>query len=382
MNNSISSHKPVVHQWLSSPLDRPAKDAVSRLLKAPDIVRVAIMPDAHFADPVCNGVAIATRRLIYPAAVGNDIGCGISTVAVNADESFVEEERVRQHVLCGFQHAVPILRHRFKRAADENNTLRTEQLSSSALQSIARSSAGIELGTLGRGNHFLELQADQDGRLWLAVHSGSRGIGQAIAQRALAIAGPSTHLLGSIDLSTDAGQAYLHDAAWAEAYAAASRLRMLQAAAVCMKDSIGLDADWSTLFGTSHNHVRSEVIDGETLLVHRKGSAPAGEGVWNIIPGSMGGESFHITGRGCIDALRSSSHGAGRQLSRGQARAKISVRDLKSELGDVTVDPSLIPRLVDEAPSAYRDIRKVMRAQRDLVRIERTLRTLVCHKGA
>jgi tRNA-splicing ligase RtcB len=242
-----------------------------------------------------------------------------------------------------------------------------EALSSPSLRALARREGLAQLGTLGSGNHFVELQADDDGALWLMLHSGSRGIGPAIRAH---------HARGLIGLED--GGAYLGDLDWALRYADANRRRLLDAAV----DAVGARADEDTLITCHHNHVRRETHDGRELWVHRKGAIPAARGEPGIVPGSMGAASFHVEGRGVAGALGSAAHGAGRAMSRTEARRRISDRELARQLAGVAWDARRAHLLRDEAPGAYKDIAAVMRAQRDLVRVVRRLRPLLSYKAA
>jgi tRNA-splicing ligase RtcB len=235
---------------------------------------------------------------------------------------------------------------------------------------------------VGRGSHFLEGQAVAEGWLSLRVHRGSRAIGQAISEHHLRQATPSTTGLLFLEADSEAGQAYLHDLDWASRYAEASRRAMLDAAAALVAELFGAGADGGSVIHCNHNHVRRETHLGGELWVHRKGAVSAGDDEPGIIPGSMGTPGFHVAGRGCAEALGSSSHGAGRRMSRTQALRRVRADDLERQLGDVWFDHRLAGRLRDEAPSAYKDIHAVMRAQRDLTRIVCSLRPLLSYKGA
>ena len=164
-------------------------------------------------------------------------------------------------------------------------------------------------------------------------------------------------------------------------YAAMIRRLIVERVTAVLRNEFGASIDWKTYVDASHNHARSEVHGGRELLVHRKGASPAAMGERGVIPGSMGTPSFHVIGRGCEQSMCSSSHGAGRVLSRTEAAKRISPRDLARQIDGVIVEPRSLPGLVEEAPDAYKDIRAVMRAQRELVKIERELRPLVSYKG-
>jgi tRNA-splicing ligase RtcB len=232
----------------------------------------------------------------------------------------------------------------------------------------------LELGTLGRGNHFLELQRDDSDRLWIILHSGSRAMGPAIRKHHESRA-------KTIVAETEAGGAYVADLQWAIAYARANRARMLEHAIDLMREVFGALPDESTRIECDHNHVRREVHGDRSLWVHRKGALSIPAGALGVVPGSMGSASFHVEGRGCLPALCSCAHGAGRAMSRGEAKRRITLRQLDRETKGVWFDRRIAKRLVEEAPSAYKDISTVMRAQQDLVRVVRKLEPLLVYKG-
>jgi tRNA-splicing ligase RtcB len=251
-------------------------------------------------------------------------------------------------------------------------------LSAPSLTALARREGRAQLGTLGSGNHFVELQADDAGTLWLMVHSGSRGLGPAI--RAHHTRG-RPGLVG-LPADSDAGRAYLADLGFALAWADANRRHLVDAASAVLADVLGATPCADTWIACHHNHVRREPVRGETLWIHRKGAIPAADGEPGVIPGSMGTSSYHVVGRGHADALASSSHGAGRAMSRSEARRRVSARTLVRELDGVWFDHRRTDVLRDEAPSAYKDIGQVMRAQHQLTRVVRRLRPILAFKGA
>ncbi len=354
--------------------------AVERMRLAADVRHVAIMPDAHLARDVCVGAVIATKSLIYPAAVGCDIGCGMATVAIEAGADLLNHENSAGPLLASLYRDVPANRHAIPRELPER--LREHALSDSRLDRAANRDGCVQLGTLGRGNHFVEIQADAAHQLWMMVHSGSRAMGQAITNHHLQRAAGRSCGLAFLDAATDAGQAYLADVLWAREYAAANRLAMLHAVERILATRFAVAVDWSSLIHSDHDHVRREFHFGEELLVHRKGAQSARAGEAGIIPGSMGTFTYHVSGRGMAESLTSCSHGAGRRLRRKTACGQIGLRQFERELGAVWCDRRRLPRLRDEAPSAYRDIEKVMQAQRDLVRVVRRLSPVLNYKGS
>jgi len=373
---------PAIARWLAGPLPQDVARSLERLSAAEDVRHIAVMPDVHLSGDVCVGVALATRRLIYPAAVGGDIGCGMAAVAVHAQADMLDE-RAAAAILSELPRSVPPMRHSRATMPTLAASDTASQLSHPRLAKLVERDGRVQFATLGRGNHFLEFQSDQEGQLWIMLHSGSRAMGQAITAHHVALAEQRSQRrkLPWLDAETPEGAAYLADVAWAVQYAAESRLAMLRAAERLLRELFGVSLDWQALIHADHNHVRRETHFGEPLLVHRKGALPAAAGQGGVIPGSMGTASFHVTGRGCEAALCSSSHGAGRALSRSEAGQRIPPRQLQRELRGVWFDQRLARRLVDEAPSAYKDIRDVMRAQKELTRIDRELRPLISYKG-
>jgi tRNA-splicing ligase RtcB len=365
--------------WLFEPLAPDVTRSVDRLRHAPDVRHMAMMPDVHLARDVCIGAVVATESLIYPAAVGGDIGCGMIALAFAADASLLHDEKAAAKVLSGLYERVPSNKHRKPRELPDR--LRETPLSDSRLQRLASRDGRVQFGTLGRGNHFLEFQADQDGRLWGMIHSGSRAMGQAIMAHHLEATQHAATGLKSLHSAEGSGPLYLADAHWARAYAGANRLAMLSAVTRLLHDLFGVASDWDSLIHCDHNHVQQEPHFGKTLWVHRKGAQSAYVDQPGIVPGSMGAASFHTMGRGCQDALMSCSHGAGRRLSRTEARQQVSGREFARQVGKLWYDHRRAAKLRDEAPSAYKDIRQVMRAQRDLTRIIRELRPLLTYKG-
>jgi tRNA-splicing ligase RtcB len=225
------------------------------------------------------------------------------------------------------------------------------------------------------------MQADEEDRLWLMVHSGSRALGQVIRDHHLARAQPAEGRLRALDAESETGKEYLHDALWARQFAAASRKAMAEEIGKVLTRTLKCCISWQTMIAIDHNHVALERHGERELWVHRKGAMSAQQGQTGVLPGSMGSPSFHVKGRGCEQALCSSAHGAGRALSRGAARSKFSDRDFQRQMEGVWYDYRLTGKLRDEAPAAYKDIRAVLKAQRELVKVIRTLRPVLNYKG-
>jgi tRNA-splicing ligase RtcB len=346
---------PVIARWLAGPAGAEVEAALARVAGTPDVVRMAVMPDVHLAGEFCVGTVVATRRSLFPRAVGGDIGCGMASVRVAGDSAWLHDEREARRLLRGLALLVPVHRHGAHTAPQAlPEPLVDAPLSDPACEKRKARTARVQLGTLGSGNHVLEVQADEEQGLWVTVHTGSRGIGQAITEAALARAAPGpTGVAGFAAASAD-GEAYGRDVDWARAYARANRRAILDAVAELLAAMHRCTLDWPTLLDCDHNHVSREAHGGELLWVHRKGALSARAGEPGIVPGSMGAATYHTTGRGCAAALCSSSHGAGRALPRGAARAAIGVQRLRREMRGVMFDRRLEDALRDEAPSATR----------------------------
>ena len=370
-----------VRTWLAAPLGPEVSGAIERLRRSPDVQQIAVMPDVHLSADVCIGVVVATSHLIYPQAVGGDIGCGMLAVALNLESESLGDPRVAGRVLAELGRAVPARRRNRRTVIQQPEDVARAALSNPSLESIRRNEGAVEFATLGSGNHFIEIQADEENRLWLMVLSGSRALGQAIRDRHLSRAQPIDNRLRILDANSDAGTEYLHDVSCARRFASASRRAIAEEVGRALARTIGAEIRWETVITTDHNHASLEHFGGCDLWVHRKGAMPARLGESGVLPGSMGSLSFHVEGRGHDPALCSSAHGAGRALSRTQARAQVTERELRRQMKGIWYDSRIAEKLRDEAPSAYKDIRAVLRAQKDMVKITRTLRPVLNYKG-
>ncbi len=379
MKNQLT---PNTRIWTADPPGNDIVKSLRRIANSDDVRYQAVMPDVHLAHDVCVGTAVATSELLYPAAIGGDIGCGMAAIRVDARADLMRDERATANLLSGLYQHIPLNRQGPATAVDALPAeLASTPLSDKRLEKLKQREGRVQFGTLGRGNHFLEFQRDQEDDLWVMVHSGSRAMGQAITTHHLQYGRLTNGGLIAINGFTAEGQRYLHDMAWAIGYARLSRLSMLQAVDALWQKlfSVGLVA--SSLIDTQHNHVQRETHFGADYWVHRKGAQSARQDEPGIIAGSMGTASFHVIGRGQPQSLCSSSHGAGRRWSRSESRRRVSARSLRQQMGAVWYDQRKGSQLCDEAPRAYKDIYSVMRAQRDLTRILRELHPQLVYKG-
>lgn len=372
---------PNVRTWLVEPVLPDVRRAIERIASADDVRQVAIMPDVHLAGDVCIGSVVATTRLIYPAAVGGDIGCGIAAAAFDLPADALRDASRANALFEQLRELVPPIRRNRDAPQQMSSELCSTALSNGRLESIRRRGGILQFGTLGRGNHFLEFQTDDDGRLWIMVHGGSRAMGQAIRDFHVERAAGASRGMNFIESESPQGAAYLSDADWARQYARGNRRAMIELAANAIRQLFNGSLHESTYFDCDHNHVRREMHADQLVWAHRKGANSAAAGERGIIPGSMGTESFHVVGRGNPDSLCSSSHGAGRVMSRDEARRHISESELRSQLGQTFVPATDLAGLCEEAPGAYKDIRAVLRAQKDLVKRVRRLRPVLSYKA-
>ena len=352
---------------------------------------VAVMPDVHVGKGATVGSVIAMRGAVAPAAVGVDIGCGLTAVKSSLLASRLPDNLKRLRL--AIEEAIPVgRRHHTAPVWQESQSLRgpSEALLQrlETLDSDVQSFAGraqLQLGTLGGGNHFIEVCLDSDDSVWLMLHSGSRFIGASLAERHMQAAKELLHnrSLPDPDLAvflagSPSFDAYRRALYWAQEYAALNRALMLERLERVLADAWP-DVTFRAPISCHHNYVAEEHHFGEELLVTRKGAIRAGAGELGIIPGSMGTQSFIVRGKGNAQSFESASHGAGRRMSRTQARKAFTHKDLARQTEGVECRKD--SGVVDEAPKAYKDIRRVMEQQQDLVEVVAELKQVVCVKG-
>jgi tRNA-splicing ligase RtcB len=353
---------------------------------------VAVMPDVHFGKGATVGSVIAMRGAVAPAAVGVDIGCGMAAVRTNLVAKRLPDNlrdlriAIERAIPVGFEkHGAPTWAKVGEQIKRETEALFARFAELTPQVKDLERNCEQQLGTLGGGNHFIELCLDTDDNVWLMLHSGSRNIGKTLAEIHMAKARKLDHnaALKDRDLSvflagTTAMDEYRRDLYWAQEYARLNRAVML-----ALYQQVLARFFPSISFGESvhchHNYVAEEVHFGEELVITRKGAIRAGAGELGIIPGSMGTKSYIVRGRGNTDAYASASHGAGRRMSRGKAKQKFSVADLAKQTEGVECRKD--GGVLDEIPQAYKDIDKVMRNQEDLVEIVAELKQILCVKG-
>ncbi len=354
---------------------------------------VALMPDAHLGIGATVGSVIPTRGAIIPAAVGVDIGCGMSAARTTLRSTDLPDDMGR--LLDAIGRAVPSgMGQGHGRAVAEWAAFHARHglPAGTAIDAKQEAKAAAQYGTLGSGNHFLEVCLDEEDRVWAMLHSGSRGVGNELAQRHIAKAkremGEALSTIGDPDLAyfvegTKPFADYIADVLWAQAYAAGNRSRMLDATLRILARHSGRDPDALSpeVIDCHHNYTALETHDGVQLWITRKGAILARDGDLGIIPGSMGARSYIVRGKGNPAAYHSCAHGAGRAMSRNAARRRFTEADLAEAMGTRTWLRAYGRKLVDEIPAAYKDIDQVMEDQSDLVEIVHTLTQVLSYKG-
>ncbi|GEB50153.1 MULTISPECIES: RtcB family protein [Streptomyces] len=361
----------------------------------PWVQGLAVMPDVHYGKGATVGSVIAMKDAVCPAAVGVDIGCGMSAVrtSLTANDLPGDLSRLRSRI----EAAIPVGFHLHDEPVDPRrvHSMPTAGWDTfwSRFDGVAeavhfrRERAAKQLGTLGGGNHFVEVCLDTEERVWLMLHSGSRNIGKELAEHHIGEARKLPHNQGLVDRDlavfvkdTPQMAAYRHDLFWAQEYAQRNRALMMGLLQdVVRKEFKKAKPLFDETISCHHNYVAEESYEGMDLLVTRKGAIRAGSGDLGIIPGSMGTGSYIVRGLGSAASFNSASHGAGRRMSRNAARKRFSARDLADQTQGVECRKDA--GVVDEIPGAYKPIEQVIDQQRDLVEVVAKLRQIVCVKG-
>jgi len=361
---------------------------------------VAAMPDVHAGIGATVGSVIPTRSAVIPAAVGVDIGCGMNAVRTTLTAGDLPDSLARLRgaieaaIPVGFaQHAWDKVRGgAHARAArplsDRLDRITTRHRGIAKMQQKFEQTWICQLGTLGGGNHFIELCLDEEQRLWVMLHSGSRGIGNAIGRYFIAAARKDMerhqiHLpdqdLAYFSEGSTLFDDYVEAVEWAQDYALANRREMMRRVLDAMRAHLPPFKTEGEAINCHHNYVARETHFGERLFVTRKGAISAQKDQLGIIPGSMGAKSYVVRGKGNPDSFCSCSHGAGRRMSRTEAKRRFNRFDLAEQTRGIECRKDAA--VIDEIPGAYKDIDAVMAYQTDLVEVEHTLRQVVCVKG-
>jgi tRNA-splicing ligase RtcB len=366
---------------------------------------VRVMPDVHLGKGATVGSVIAMRDALSPSAVGVDIGCGVGAVKTNLTLTDLPDDI--HSLRTAIEKAIPVGFNSHDRSVNVSRLNISRKMGLGLdrsfdsfwgdFTSLDRGVADLhgralaQIGTLGGGNHFLELCVDDNEDIWLTLHSGSRNIGKSLAEIHIKTAKTLAHNLDLPDKDlavflsgTPEMEAYRRDLDWAQEYAARNRAVMLALFSDAVRTWFGgltdaKDVKFAEPISAHHNYVMTEHIDGLDLIVTRKGAIRAGNGDLALIPGSMGTGSYVVRGLGNPESFYSASHGAGRKMSRSAAKKNFTVDDLIAQTAGIECRKD--QGVVDEIPGAYKSIDSVIEAQSDLVSVEARLHTLLCVKG-
>ncbi len=387
MQQVITEGKVPVKIWASE-VEESAKKQLINVARLPFLYKhVAVMPDVHWGMGATVGSVIATRGAVIPAAVGVDIGCGMMAVKTRLHAGTIRDaaESIRVEI----EAAVPV---GFK----GNETVSQRALDRiswsdewSFIDNRLTEKAQHQMGTLGGGNHFIEICLDAHQNVWVMLHSGSRNVGKTIADRHI---NEAKGLMKQffIDLpdpdlayfaeGTEEFENYMSDLEWCQRYAFQNRIEMMDRVMEVMA-RYGKEDKVSRLMEVNchHNYAAREHHYGKNVIVTRKGAVRAREDDFGIIPGSMGTRSYIVRGKGCAESFHSCSHGAGRSMSRKEAKRRFTKDDLIEQTKGVECRKD--SDVIDEIPSSYKDIDEVMAAQTDLVEVVAVLKQFICVKG-
>lgn len=385
-----------IRMWADpAAVEHAALQQLRNITTLPWIRGLAVMPDVHLGKGATVGSVIAMRDAVCPAAVGVDIGCGMAAVRTSLTARDLPDDL--GHLRSRIEQAIPVGRGMHREPVDPTRLRgypaarwsgfwkRFGELAPAVHPREERALA--QLGTLGSGNHFLEVCLDTAGTVWLVLHSGSRNIGKELAEHHIGVARGLPHNQGLVDrdlavfiTGTPQMDAYRRDLFWAQEYARHNRGVMMSLFQDALRGEFRrARVAFDEVISCHHNYVAEERYDGMDLVVTRKGAIRAGAGEFGIIPGSMGTSSYIVRGLGNAAAFNSASHGAGRRMSRSAAKRRFTAADLAAQTRGVECRKDT--GVVDEIPGAYKPIEQVMAQQTDLVEVVAKLKQVVCVKG-
>ena len=389
--SEIQDTRAPIKLW--TPADQVEPSALKQLQNTANLPfvfkHVAVMPDVHLGVGATVGSVVATLGAIVPACVGVDIGCGMMAVRLPLDPLPVMDKAkdIRAHI----ENVVPLgFDSNSQVAASVDHWKGWNRPHSKFLDEGLFKKARHQMGSLGGGNHFIEACLDQNEDVWVMLHSGSRHLGNSLAQRHINAAKRLMNVhqvtLPDMDLAyltehTVEFDEYMKDLRWCQDYARENRVEMMRRILEILSRLLNHGRPLDTHFEVNchHNYVEREKHFGEMVWVTRKGAVRAEEGDWGIIPGSMGAKSYIVKGKGNPYSFNSCSHGAGRRMSRHEARRRFSVKDLAEQTQGVECRKD--GDVLDEIPGAYKDIDEVMRNQEDLVEVVYELNQVLTVKG-
>ena len=354
-------------------LDQKALEQFINTMKLDCVVQGALMPDAHCGYTLPIGAVVAVKDVVFPSFVGYDIGCGMCAIKTNHDINEIKKhaqdifKKIYENIPVGFSHNSKPTKWNYKHIPQTN-----------VMKEIFNNGGLQQIGTLGGGNHFIEIGQDENQKCWIIIHSGSRGIGHATATHYMKLAsgdGKAREGFFGLNVNSQQGKDYIIDLNFCLQLALENRMEIMRRIFNVINKFVKGDALWDTLINRNHNHAEKK----HDLWIHRKGATHAEEGMMGVIPGNMRDGSFIVKGKGNPDALYSSSHGAGRILGRKEAKRTIDLDDFSETMSGIIAKVS--ENTLDESPFAYKSIFDVMKQQEQLVEVIAHVKPILNVKG-
>jgi tRNA-splicing ligase RtcB (3'-phosphate/5'-hydroxy nucleic acid ligase) len=389
MKKVISTENKPIKLWLDD-IEEGALQQARNLANLPFIFKhVAIMPDSHQGYGMPIGGVIATKGVVIPNAVGVDIGCGMCAMKTNLQEI---ETTTLKNIMQGIRNRVPLGFDHHKERKDEKLLPPVDGIPLNGIVEQQYLAAHKQIGTLGGGNHFIEIQKGSDGHIWIMIHSGSRNIGLRVAAHYNKVAQklnerwhsnvPPAWDLAFLPIESHEAHNYFTEMNYCVDFAFANRKLMMESIKEAFVDELTVDFQELDFVNIAHNYARWENHFGQNVIIHRKGATSAQLGEIGIIPGSQGTKSYIVKGKGNLESFTSCSHGAGRALSRNKAQTELNLETEIARLDEQNIIHAIRSKKdLDEAPGAYKDIDVVMQNQDDLVEILVQLSPMAVIKG-
>ncbi len=389
MKQVISTERIPIKLWLED-IEEGAMAQARNVANLPFAYRhVAIMPDSHEGYGMPIGGVLATRNVVVPNAVGVDIGCGMCALQTSLDN--IPKETLKK-IMSGIRDLIPLGFKHHENKQDTAYMPPTDNLPNGGIVEREYENARRQIGTLGGGNHFIEIQSGSDGRIWIMVHSGSRNIGLKVAEHYNDVAKDlndkwqsgveRSKNLAFLPTDTPEANDYFAEMQYCIDFAFANRKHMMTSIVSVFRDHVAKNFQELEFVNIAHNYARWEQHFNTRVIVHRKGATSARTGETGIIPGSQGTQSYIVRGKGNPESYESCSHGAGRLMGRKQAQRTLDLKEEIAKLERTGIIHSIRhQRDLDEAPGAYKNISKVMEDQHDLVEILFILSPLAVIKG-
>lgn len=389
MIRKITTERIPIKLWLND-VEEGALQQAKNIANLPFAFHhVSLMPDCHqgFGMPI--GGVLALDNVVIPNAVGVDIGCGMCAVKTTLE--YISHPQLK-NLMSDIRQVIPLGFKHHKSPQDEKYMPAGKDINSMEVVSREYENARFQLGTLGGGNHFIEIQKGNDGKIWIMIHSGSRNIGKQVADHYNRLAiklneqwkSPVSRSvqLAYLPLDTLESRAYMHEMQYCVDFAFANRKLMMDRILEIFSDHFSPDFNAFPMINIAHNYAAKETHFGQEVIVHRKGATLAEKGTTGIIPGSQGTQSYIVKGKGNPDSFNSCSHGAGRVMGRKQAQRSLNLKEEIKKLNEKGIIHAVRSvRDLDEAASAYKDINMVMKNQQDLVEVLVELTPLAVVKG-